>query len=107
MPSESLEFIHKAINFVKTIRHIPEKDVPITCKTGNNNRQSSVKKSGNEEFDFPTECFDGVEVCEIVGAYILHLVRTVMRKENVGLCRDDRLGIQRNFSDPEIERKRK
>ena len=47
------------------------------------------------------ECFDGAEVCDLVGVYILHLLRTVMRKENDGL------GILRNSSGPEIERKRK
>ena len=30
-PSVSLEFFHKAINFVKTIRDIPEKDFPLLC----------------------------------------------------------------------------
>ena len=52
-------------------------------------------------------CFNGAEVCELVGVYILHLLKTVMRKENVGLYRDDGLGILRNSSGPEIERKRK
>ena len=66
----------------------------------------NLKKSGNEEFDVPMECFDGAEVCELVGVYILHLLKTVMRKENVGLYRDDGLGILRNSSGPEIERKR-
>ena len=45
--------------------------------------------------------------CELVGVYILHLLRTIMRKENVGLHRDDGVGILRNSSGPEIERKRK
>ena len=30
-----------------------------------------------------------------------------MRKVNIGLYRDEKLGILRNFSGPEIERKRK
>ena len=33
-------------------------------------------------------CFDGADVCELVGVYILHFLRTVMRKESVGLYRD-------------------
>ena len=64
-------------------------------------------KTRNEEFDVSMGCFDGAEVCELVGVYILHLLRTVMRKDNVGLYRDDGLGILRNSSGPEIERKRK
>ena len=44
-----------------------------------------------------------IEVCELVGVYILHLLRTVMRKENVGLYRDDGLGKLQNSLGPEIE----
>ena len=47
-----------------------------------------LKKCGNEEFDVPMGYFDGAEVYELVGVYILHLLRTVMRKENVGLYGD-------------------
>ena len=72
-----------------------------------NNKDPWLKKSGNEEFDIPMGCFDGAEVCELVGVYILHLLRTVMRKENFGLYCDDGLGILRNSSGPETERKRK
>ena len=46
-----------------------------------------LKKSG--EFDVPMGCFDGAELCELIGVYILHMLRTVMRKENTGLYRDD------------------
>ena len=42
-------------------------------------------------------CFDGVEVYELVAVCVLHLLRTVMRKENVVLYRDNGLGILRNF----------
>ena len=63
-----------------------------------NDREPRLKKSGNEEFDVPMGCFDGAEVCEVIGVYILHLLKTVMRKENVGLYRDDGLGILRSSS---------
>ena len=46
------------------------------------------------------KCFNGAEVYELVGANILHLLRTVMRKENVGLYRENGLGILQNASDP-------
>ena len=72
-----------------------------------NNKKPWLKKSRNEEFDLSMGCFDGAEVCGLVGVYILHLLRTIMRKENVGLYRDDGLGILRNSSGPENECKRK
>ena len=72
-----------------------------------NNEEPWVKKHGDEEFDVPMGCFDGAEVCDLVGIYSLNLLKTIIRKENVGLYRDDGLGIIRNSSGPEIDRMRK
>ena len=33
------------------------------------------KKEGNEDFDAPTGCFDGAEVFELVGTYILNQLK--------------------------------
>ena len=68
---------------------------------------SWVKKTGTENIDVPMGCYDGAEVCELVGCYILNQLSTVMRNELVGLYRDDGLGIMKKMSRPEIERKRK
>ena len=65
--------------------------------------QPWVKKTGTENFDVPMGCYDGAEVWELVGCYILNQLSTVMRKELVGLYRDDSLGIMKNMSGPEIE----
>ena len=29
-----------------------------------------VKKEGSEDFDIPMGCYDGAEICELVGIYI-------------------------------------
>ena len=106
-PSISPGLFHKAINFVKTSRDIPDKDISIIMQSRRtllfNNKEPWLKKSVNEEFDVPMGCFDGAEVCELVGLYILHLVRTIMRKENVDLYCDDGLGILKNSPGPENE----
>ena len=52
-------------------------------------------------------CYDGVEVCELVGAYLLNQLKVVIAKENIGLYRDDGLGIFKSTSGPEVERKKK
>ena len=52
-------------------------------------------------------CFDGAEVCELVKTYMLSQLNTVFKNENVGLYWDNGLGIYRNLSGPEIERKGK
>ena len=59
------------------------------------------------DFDVPMGCYDGVEVCELVGAYLLNQLKVVIAKENIGLYRDDGLGIFKSTSGPEVERKKK
>ena len=80
-PSISPKLFHKAINFVKTVCDIPDKDISIIMQSVRtllfNNRNPLLKKSGNKEFDVPMGCFDVVDVCELVGVYILYLLRTV------------------------------
>ena len=68
-------------------------------------KQPWAKKTETENFDVPMGCYDGAEVCELVGCYILNQLSAVMKKELVGLYRDDGLGIMKKMSGPEIERK--
>ena len=65
-----------------------------------------VKKSG-AEFDATMGSFDGAEICELVGLYLLHHLAKIFGKEAVGLYRDDGLAILRNASGPDAERVRK
>ena len=72
-----------------------------------NNGETWVKNVGNEGLDVPMGCFDGAEICELMGIYNLHQLQNVMRKENASLYRDDSLCILRNLAGPEVERIRK
>ena len=72
-----------------------------------NDGEPWVKKTSNEEFDVPMACFDGAEICELVGIYNFHLLKSIIRNENVGLYCDDGLGVLRNLSGPKTERLRK
>lgn len=49
--------------------------------------------------------FDRAEPCEIFGCYILNERSGAIRKESIGLDRDDSLDILENIEAPEIERK--
>ena len=71
------------------------------------NGEPWVKKSETEDFDVPMGCYDGVEVYELVGSYMLIQLTHCVNKESVGLYRDDGLGVFPNISKPEIERKKK
>ena len=52
-------------------------------------------------------CCDGVEICQLVGICIQSKLCKLMNKKDFGLNRDDGLGILRNTSGPEDDRKRK
>ena len=66
-----------------------------------------VKKLGNENLDVSAGCYDGVEVCELVGSFILNKLTYTANKSDIGIYHDDGLGIFYNVSKPEIERKKK
>ena len=52
-----------------------------------------VKKSGTEDFDIPTGCYDNAEVCELVGSSMLNQLKHDVNKESIGLYRHDGLGF--------------
>ena len=51
--------------------------------------------------------FDGAEVCELVGIYLLSILATKCNQENIGLYRDDGLAAVENLSGPQTERLKK
>ena len=66
-----------------------------------------MKKFGNEDFDVRMGCFDGAEVFELVGSFILTKLCDVLRRKCGELYRDDGLAIVKQILGPEFERKRK
>ena len=84
---------NEALNLAKTLTDISETDVSIMMQARKtllfNDSKPWLKKFGNEDFDVPMGCFDGAEVCELVGSLILTKLCDVLQRENVGLYRDD------------------
>ena len=66
-----------------------------------------VKKGGNELFDVTMGSFDGAEVCELVGLYLLDKLSELLGKDNVGLYRDDGLAAVKSTSGPVLDKMRK
>ena len=110
-PSVSSNLFKESIEFAKQFIHISDDDLSITMQARKillfEGTTTWIKKSGDEGFDVPMGCFDGTEICELVGIYIQSKLTNIMNKDDVGLYRDDGLGIFRNISRPEIERKKK
>ena len=60
-----------------------------------------------EHFDVPMGCYDGAELRELVGSYLLKKVSNIIDKKSTGLYRDDGLATLQNLSASEIEWKHK
>ena len=64
------------------------------------NSKSCVNKTENEDFDVPMGYYDAAEVCELVVSFVLNRLVSATNKFNIGLYRDEGLGIFQNFSKP-------
>ena len=51
--------------------------------------------------------YDGAEVCELVGNYLLYELSKLYEKKDIGLYRDDGLAVFKNKSGPELEKIKK
>ena len=71
-----------------------------------NNQHTWIKKEGGL-FDVTMGAFDGAEVCELVGNYLLYQLSLKFIKNDIGLYRDDGLGVLKNKSGPEAEKIKK
>ena len=110
-PSISLNLFNNDIQYASEITEITNHDISIIKHSRKtlpfNNNQPWQKKSGDPDFDVPMGCYDGAEVCELVGIYILNKLSNIIDKDSIGLYRDDGLGVFERLSGLQIERKRK
>ena len=65
------------------------------------------RKAGNGDFEVPMSCFDGAEVCELVGSYIVQQLSKIFKHHSDGLYRDDGLAVLKGLSGPETDRVKK
>ena len=110
-PSILIDLFTDAISYAKTITDIDDDQLSIIMQSRKTllltNNEPWIKKSGEKTFDVPMGCYDGAELCELVGTYILNKLKNVTNKENIGLYYDDGLVIFQNIPKTEIERKKK
>ena len=64
-------------------------------------------KKGCGLFDVTMGAFDGAEVFELVGIFLLDKLSSVYNKKWVGIYRDDGLAVFKNLSGPESEKVKK
>ena len=89
-PSISPSLLDSALKFAAGLTNVTKKDRNIIFHARNsiliNNSEPCSKKSSNL-FDAPMGCFDGAEICELVGLYMLALINNKIQG-NFGLYRD-------------------
>ena len=71
-----------------------------------NNGESWMTK-GAKLFDVTMGAYDGAEICELVGCYVLQQIGGMVPQENIGLYRDYDLAFFRNVNGPQSERIKK
>ena len=65
-----------------------------------------IKKQSNT-FDVTMRSYDGAEVCELIGIFMLSLIGKKYEANNIGLYRDDGLAVFKNTSGLQSEKIKK
>ena len=104
-PSISKDLLTNVINFASTITSIDEKVIATIVLSRKSllftNNEIWVKKD-NPKFEVTMGSFDGAEVCELVGLYLLNILKTEFVGKNMGLYREDGLSTFENESGLEL-----
>ena len=66
-----------------------------------------MKRGENVLFDVIMGLHDRVEVCHLVGNYLLGKLLNIIGNKNIGLYRDDGLSVIENANDPKLDLLRK
>ena len=110
-PSISENLLTSAINHAKKYTNITNQDINIIMHSRKSllfdNGTAWVKKDNESMFDVTMGSYDGAEVCELVGLFILNILCNKYGKENIGLYRDDGLALFNNITGTQAERIKK
>ena len=103
-PSVTEQLLEETLLFAEkhvSIKHI-EKEAIRAARISvlRHNNCNWTKKSS--DFDITMGAFDGAQVTDLVGLYILHLLKTEIPNVQFGIYRDDGLGVHENLPKPQI-----
>ena len=110
-PSISESLLRDSIKFAKQHTTISDRDVDIIMHSRKSllfdNDIPWVKWDNKAMFDVIMGNYDRAEVCELVGLYILDILRKKYGKNRMGLYRDDGAGAFKNLSGARAEKIKK
>ena len=109
-PSISEKLLTNALNVAKEITDISREDIQIMYHARKSllfsNEKPWMKREG-KIFDVTMGAYDGAEICELVGIFMLNKISEKHNKNDIGLYKDDRLAAFKNISGPESKRRKK
>ena len=110
-PSISENLLNKSIAYAKSFTKIEDNAInaiKLARKSLLFNKDGTwVKKGDDTLFDVTMGSFDGAEICELVGLYLLDKLSSLIGRKNVGLYRDDGLAAINSSSGPVLDKMRK
>ena len=110
-PSITEQLLDRALDYAKSVTEVKECDLQIIKHARKSLLFSKddqwVKKNGDEQFDVAVGSYDGAEVCELVGMYLLSKLIPVLGRDSVGLYRDDGLAAIGSRSGRRLDQHRK
>ena len=109
-PSITKQLLAKAIQFASQYADISDddKNIIMHCRKCLLFDESDIWcKKQQENFDVTMGSFDGAEICELVGLFLLNELEQKFPSTTIGLYRDDGLGCLPNTSGPMADRARK
>ena len=110
-PSITEEILEQAISFAKSLTDIDDHKIRTIkhCRKSVlfHNSVAWKKKTKASCFGVTINSYDGLEVCELVGTFILSGLGSIIGKKNTGLYRDDGLVVLRNMNAWGIDKIRK
>ena len=110
-PSISENLLSKSIAYAKSFTKIEDNAINAMKLARNsllfNKDGTQIKKGDDTLFDVTMGSFDGAEICELVGLYLLDKLSSLIGRKNVRLCRDDGLTAINSSSGPVLDKMRK
>ena len=101
-PSISENLLDQALSWASNLADISDEDISIIKHARKsllfNHGRPWIKNNNSNLFDVTMGSYDGAEICELVGLFILNHLGKKFGKKNIGLYRDDGLAVIKNRS---------
>eukprot|EP00117_Sycon_ciliatum_P015152 scpid81791/ scgid15120/ len=98
----------KALQFASNLTEVDENEMKIIMHARKSllfsDHKTWMKRNKDITFDVTMGSFDGAEVCELVGSFLLNQLSSHFEKDTIGLYRDDGLALLKNATGPGADR---